>query len=81
MPYVYSHKNKNLFNKWLFIDNYVESLENDGENFFKTISIKNSLNVLEYKKKQVFINFDAVCKFNSELKYLNVLVVINNIEI
>jgi hypothetical protein len=81
MPYVYFHKNTNLFNKWLFIDNYFESFEHDIGSFCKTITIKNSLNVLEYKKNKVFIYFDAIAKLNSEFKFQYVNVTINNIEI
>jgi hypothetical protein len=81
MPLVYFHKNKNVLNKWLFIDNYFESFENDALSVYKTISIKNSLNVLEYKKTKIFIYFDGFCKFNSEFKFQTVSVVINNIEI
>lgn len=81
MPYVYFHKNKNLFNKWLFIDNYYESFENEAGTCCKNVTIKNSLNVLEYKKNKVFIYFDAIAKFNSEFKFQYVNVTINNIEI
>ena len=81
MPLVYFHKNKNVLNKWLFIDNYFESFENDALSVYKTISVKNSLNVLEYKKTKIFIYFDAFCKLNSEFKFQTVSVVIGNIEI
>ena len=81
MPMVYFHKNKNVQNKWLFIDNYFESFENDALSLYKTITIKNSLNVLEYKKTKILIYFDGFCKFNSEFKFQTVSVVIGNIEI
>ena len=83
MPYVYCHKNKSFLNKWLFIDNYQESFENDPDTgtLYKTISIKNSLNVLEYKNTKVFLYFDAFCKFNLEYKFQTVNVAFVNIEI
>ena len=76
------HKNKYLFNKWIFIDNYFEFIEKDEEdNCCKSIAIKNCLNVLDYKQNKVFIHLDAICKFNSELKFQNVFISITNIEI
>lgn len=82
MVYIYLHKNKSLFNKWIFIDNYYEFIEKDDENLpVKGINIKDCLNVLEYKKHKIFIHLDAICKFNAELKYQYVNIKINNIEI
>lgn len=82
LPYVYFHKNKNLFNKWIFIDKYTESLDKDEDsNLCKMIDIKDALNVFEYKTNKIFIHFDAVCKFDSDLKFQNVFVNISNIEI
>lgn len=82
LPYIYLHKNKSLFNKWIFIDNYFETLETDEFNsLVKEIKMKDCLDVLEYKTNKLFIHFDAICKFDSDFKYRYVNVKISNIEI
>jgi glycerol-3-phosphate responsive antiterminator len=76
------HKNKNLFNKWIFLDNYIETIEKDEENVpLKVMNIKNCLNVLEYKNNKVFIHLDAITKINTDLKIQYADIKISNIEI
>jgi len=82
LGFVYFNKNKSLLNRWLFIDNYYESIEEDEDmNPYKTIAISQALNVLEYKTNKVFIHFDAVVTFNDYFQFENVNVHISNIEI
>jgi hypothetical protein len=82
VAYVYLHKNKSIFNKWIFIDNYREYIEKDEDGMLcKFIEIKDSLNVMEYKKNKIFIYHDSICKFNTELKFQYVNVNIKDIEI
>ncbi len=47
----------------------------------KRISIKNALNVMDYKQNKCFIHFDSVVKLNCEMKYQFVDIKISNIEI
>lgn len=62
--------------------NYNESLEKDeNNNLLKMITFRNVMNVCQYKKFKVFINFDAACILNSELKYEKVHLIINDIEL
>jgi hypothetical protein len=75
------HKNRSLFNKWIFIDNYEETLEKEDENISKVINIKDCFNVLEYKTNKVFITLEATCKFNLDFKFQNVQIRIKDIEI
>ena len=81
LPYIYLHKNKYLKNKWLFIDNYVESVKKEGDQILKILEFKNALNILDYKESKCFIYFDAICKLNTKLKFKQMVIKISSIEI
>ena len=76
------HKNQNLKNKWLFIDNYkeVKGKGTNGEDQ-KIIKFKDAMNILDYKGYNCFIYFSADLKFSNKLKLKQVLCHINDIEI
>lgn len=66
----------------MFIDNYVEYMERDEEgNMYKVIEMKNHIQVFEYLKNKLFCHVDATCKFDQDLKFTDVRIVITEIEI
>lgn len=82
MGYIYFHKNKSIYNKYIFLNDHEESIERDDfGNEIKVVKIKNGLNVLDYQKNKLFIHLDALVKFNSEFKFQYVSVKIDKIQI
>lgn len=82
MGYVYYNKNKSIFNNSLFINDYEEYIEKDEYmNELKIIKIQNAINLMDYKKNKLFIYFDAVCNLNTELKFQDVKIKIDKVQI
>ena len=52
-----------------------------NQNEIKVLRIKDNLNVLEFNKNELFMYFNAEVIFNSELKFQNVSISIERIEI
>ena len=77
---VYLLKNKNIENKWLFVNNYHEELEIESENV-KTLYMNECLNILQHNNIKIFVYFNGFCKLNSELKFKKVCFSITYIEI
>jgi len=50
-------------------------------NELKKIRVNNALNVLDYQKNKLFIYFNAIVKFNTELKIQYVSVSIHKIQL
>ncbi len=82
MGYVYFHKNKSIFNNSIFINDLEETIERDEfGNELKILKVNNGLNVLDYQKNKLFIYFNAIVKFNSELKFQYVSVSLDKVQL
>jgi hypothetical protein len=82
LGYVYFHKNKSIFNNSIFINDLEETIERDEfGNELKILKVNNGLNVLDYQKNKLFIYFNAIVKFNSELKFQYVSVSLDKVQL
>ena len=69
LPYIYIQKNKTIKNKWFFINNFKEILGKDSKGRYeKILIVYNGYHVSEYNNHMIYIKFDAMTKFNEELK-------------
>ncbi len=80
---MYYHIHKSLSNKWIFFNDYLETVEKDeNSNLHKLFTFKELLAVFEYNKKnKIFIYLSGEIKYTQYMKMEDVKLKISNIEI